>query len=167
MQEGFVIFYESRKLKENQNNYATHDFELASIVHALKMWRKYFLGRRLELMIDHVILKYLFDQPRLNVRKYRWLKFLCEFDFEIKYVKGKENKVSYALSRKFHVISFSMCKFDLRTRVLKAQNSNETYLQVKENLQQGKLDENVKHTSLEKMIFLFIKIDCILRIVYI
>jgi hypothetical protein len=31
-----VLCYESRKLKEHENNYATHDLELATIVHALK-----------------------------------------------------------------------------------------------------------------------------------
>jgi len=44
MQEGHVICYKSRKLKENEKNYATHDLELATIVHALKMWRHYILG---------------------------------------------------------------------------------------------------------------------------
>ena len=39
MQQGFVFFYESRKLKEHENNYATRDLELAAIVHAVKMWR--------------------------------------------------------------------------------------------------------------------------------
>lgn len=34
-QNGFVICYESRKLKENENNYATHNLELAAIIHAL------------------------------------------------------------------------------------------------------------------------------------
>jgi hypothetical protein len=37
-QNGFVICYESRKLKEHERNYATHDLELASIVHALRKW---------------------------------------------------------------------------------------------------------------------------------
>ena len=35
-QNGFVICYESIKLKEHENNYATHDLELAAIVHALR-----------------------------------------------------------------------------------------------------------------------------------
>jgi hypothetical protein len=35
-QNGFVICYESMKLKENEINYATHDLELAAIVHALR-----------------------------------------------------------------------------------------------------------------------------------
>jgi hypothetical protein len=36
---GFVICFETRKLKEHEIMYATHDLELADIVHALKKWR--------------------------------------------------------------------------------------------------------------------------------
>ena len=39
MHDGHVISYESINLKEHENNYATHDLELVSIVHALKMCR--------------------------------------------------------------------------------------------------------------------------------
>jgi hypothetical protein len=90
---GFVIFYESKKLKEHERNYATRDLELAPIVHALKKWRHYPMGRRFEWRTDHNGMKYLFDQPTLNARQSRWLEFLCEYDFDIKYIKGKENKV--------------------------------------------------------------------------
>ena len=37
LQEDYVISYESRKLKIHERNYATHDLELATIIHALKM----------------------------------------------------------------------------------------------------------------------------------
>jgi hypothetical protein len=67
-QNGYVISYESRKLKEHERNYATHDLELASIVHALNMWRNYLMGKRFELRMDHSGLKYLFEQPTLNSR---------------------------------------------------------------------------------------------------
>ena len=85
MQDNHVICYESRKLKENEKNHATHDLEIAAIVHALKMWMHYLMGRQFELRTDHYGLKYLFDQPTLNARQDRWLEFLCEFDFEIKH----------------------------------------------------------------------------------
>ena len=104
-------------MKKHDKNYATHDLELAAIVHALKMWRHYLMGRRFELRTDHCGLKYLFDQPTLNARQARWLEFLCEFDFEIKHIKGKENKVVDALSRKMqemHVESLSICQSDLK-----------------------------------------------------
>ena len=45
MQDSHVVCYELRKLKDHEKNYATHDLELASIVHALKMWRHYLMGR--------------------------------------------------------------------------------------------------------------------------
>jgi hypothetical protein len=101
-QNGFVICYESRKLKEHERNYATQDLELAAIVHALKKWRHYLMGRRFELRTDHNDLKYLFNKPTLNVRHSRWLEFLCEYDFDIKHIKGKENKVVDALNRRVH-----------------------------------------------------------------
>src|SRR5713226_6869309 len=61
MQDNHVICYESRKLKDHEKNYATRDLELAAIVHALKMWRHYLMGRIFELITDHCGLKYLFD----------------------------------------------------------------------------------------------------------
>jgi hypothetical protein len=61
------------KLKEHERNYATHDLELASIVHALKMWSHYLMGKKFELRIDHSGLKYLSGQPTLNAKKRRWL----------------------------------------------------------------------------------------------
>ena len=73
------------------------------------------MGRIFELRTDHCGLKYLFEQPTLNAREARWLEFLCEFDFEIKYIKRKENKVVDALSRKvreMHVASLSICQSD-------------------------------------------------------
>ena len=92
MQYNHVVCYESRKLKDHQKNYATHDLELAIIVHALKMWRNYLMGRKFELRTSHCGMKYLFDQPTLNARQDRWLEFLCDFDFEIKHIKGKKTK---------------------------------------------------------------------------
>jgi hypothetical protein len=37
MQDGRVIAYASRQLKEHENRYPTHDLELAAVVHALKI----------------------------------------------------------------------------------------------------------------------------------
>ena len=54
-------------------------------------------------MSDHNGLRYLFDQPNLNARKARWLATLSEFDFEIRYIKGKENRVADALSKRAQV----------------------------------------------------------------
>ena len=76
-----------------------HDLVLTTIIHALKMWRHYLLGMRFTLMSDHIGLRYLFDQPNLNARQARLLATLSEFDFEIRYIKGKENQVADDFSR--------------------------------------------------------------------
>ena len=59
-QRDHVVCYESRKLKEHERKYAIHDLELVTIVHALKMWRHYLMGKKFELRIDHCVLKHLF-----------------------------------------------------------------------------------------------------------
>ena len=59
---------------------------------------------KFELRIYHSGLKYLFEKKKLNARKTRWLEFMCEFDFDIKHIQGKENKVVDALSRRVHAM---------------------------------------------------------------
>jgi hypothetical protein len=44
-QEGHMIYYESRKLKEHERNYVTHDLQLAVVINSLKMWRHYIMGK--------------------------------------------------------------------------------------------------------------------------
>jgi len=46
MQDQRVIAYASRALRRHEENYATHDLELAVVVHALKIWRHYLLGNQ-------------------------------------------------------------------------------------------------------------------------
>ena len=53
MKNGHVFGYESRNLKEHERNYATHDLVLATIVHTLKMWRHYLMGKRFEIRTNH------------------------------------------------------------------------------------------------------------------
>jgi hypothetical protein len=116
LMQGHVIFYESR-----------HDMELATIVHALKMWGHYLLVRIFVLMTYHSGLRYLFDQPKLNVRQARWMDLLSEFDFEIKHIKGKENRVVDALSRSMklvHLEVVSASESDFKERV---KTAHETY----------------------------------------
>ena len=88
------------------------------------------MGRKFELRIYHYGLKYLFDQPTLNSRKARWLEFLCEFDFEIKHIKGKKNKVVDALNREvkeMHVASISIYQSDLRQLIVNRNAEDEMY----------------------------------------
>ena len=76
-------------------------------------------------MSDNISLKYLFDQQNLNARQVRWLSFLSEYDFEIKHLKGKENKVANTLSHHVNLLFASIkYEFDLQNQILSAENSD-------------------------------------------
>jgi hypothetical protein len=60
MQDNRVIAYASRALRPHEQNYPTHDLELAAVVHALKMWRHYLMGTHCNIFTDHKSLKYIF-----------------------------------------------------------------------------------------------------------
>ena len=60
IQHGKVIAYASYQLKSYEQNYPNHDFELAAVVFALKIWRHYLYGERCEIYTNHKSLKYFF-----------------------------------------------------------------------------------------------------------
>ena len=100
MQRGHVIAYTSRQLKPHESRYPTHDLELGAMVFALKIWRHYLYGVWCTIYTDHKSLKYLMDQPNLNMRQRRWLDVVKDYDCEILYHPGKANVVADALSRR-------------------------------------------------------------------
>jgi hypothetical protein len=53
MQDGHLVVYASQQLRKHEVHYVTHDLELASVVHALKIWRHYLMVKRCELHMDH------------------------------------------------------------------------------------------------------------------
>ena len=99
MQEGKVVSYLSRQLRPHEENYPTHDLELAAVVFALKVWRHYLMGKRTEIYTDHKSLKYIFTQRELNMRQRRWIELIKDYDLGIHYHPGKANVVADALSR--------------------------------------------------------------------
>ena len=79
MQEGKVVSYLSRQLRPHEENYPTHDLELAAVVFALKTWRSYLVGHRCEIYTDHKSLKYIFTQKELNMRQRRWMELIKDY----------------------------------------------------------------------------------------
>ena len=100
MQDGKVVAYASRQLKPHEQNYLTHDLELATVVFALKIWRHYLYGEKCRIFTDHKSLKYLLTQKELNLRQRRWLELFKDYDCIVDYHSGKANVVKDALSRK-------------------------------------------------------------------
>jgi len=131
-QDGRVIAYASRKLRPHEEGYATHDLELAAIVHALRLWRHYLMGQKFELKTDHSGLQHIFSQKDLNARQRRWSETLSEYDFDITYIKGTLNRVADALSRRPRIFSVIPLKVDLRERILNAQRNDSWCLEVRD-----------------------------------
>jgi hypothetical protein len=97
------VSYASHQLKHHERNYPTHDLELASVMHALKVWRQYLMGKHCDVFTDHKSLKYIFTQKELNMRQIRWLELIKDYDMSLQYHPGKANVVAYTLSRKSYV----------------------------------------------------------------
>jgi hypothetical protein len=90
--------YGSRQLRPHELNYLTHDLELAAVVHALKSWRHFLYGSKCKLFTDHKSLKYFFTQKDLNMRQWRWLELIKDYDLIINCTPRKANVVEDALS---------------------------------------------------------------------
>ena len=100
MQHENVIAYASRQLKNHEQNYPTHDLELAAIVFALRIWRHYLYVVPCKNVTNHKSLQYLFTHKELNMRQRRWVEFIKDYECTIEYHPGKANVVVDALNRK-------------------------------------------------------------------
>jgi hypothetical protein len=63
----------------------------------------YLYGQKCDVYTDHKSLKYIFTQSELNMRQWRWLELIKDYELEIHYHPRKANVVADALSRKSQV----------------------------------------------------------------
>jgi hypothetical protein len=80
------------------------------------------------------------------------LEFLCEYDFDIKHIKEKENKVVDSLSKRVHELhatTISMYRNDIKGRILEDANADLQYMELLAKLQQGEMPQKVENYKLE------------------
>jgi hypothetical protein len=73
---------------------------MMEILHALKKWHPYLIGRHFKVKTDHDSLKYFLEQILCSEEQQKWVTKILGYDFEIIYKKGKKNVVADALSIK-------------------------------------------------------------------
>ena len=93
-----IGFY-SRQYRSAEFNYPTHEQEMLAVVECMKHWYPQPTGTCFEVLTDHAPLRFWRTQRDLSKRQIRWLDFLCDFDFDVKYIPGITNTAADALSR--------------------------------------------------------------------
>ena len=96
-QNGHPCLFISRTLNKAEENYTTSEKELLVIVWAMKRLRQYLLGNKFKIQTDHRALVWLHNVQDPSSRLLRCRLRMEEYDYEIDYVKGKENKVADCL----------------------------------------------------------------------
>ena len=95
-----VVAYGSRCLSSAEQNYCVTRKEMLALVHFLKEFRPYLLGKTCVVRTDHHALQWLqtFREPSGQVA--RWLQRLQEFDFVVEYRANPKHTNADALSRR-------------------------------------------------------------------
>lgn len=117
-QEDHPNCFASRTLNEHEIRYSTIEKELLAIIWATKYFRPYLFGQKFIIRTDHQPLVWLSSLKEPNSKLQRWKIKLNEFDYDIEYVKGKDNKVADFLSRinaKTHQINLNEIEEDQRS----------------------------------------------------
>jgi hypothetical protein len=113
MQEGRPLAFESRPLKGKDLHKPIYEKEMMAILHALKKWRPYLIGRHFKVKTDHDSLKYFLEQRLSSEEQQKWVTKILGYDFEIIYKKGKQNVVADALSRKDEDVEAFLCAISI------------------------------------------------------
>jgi hypothetical protein len=90
MQEGRPLAFESRPLKGRDLHKPIYEKEMMAILHALKKWHPYLIGRHFKVKTDHDSLKYFLEQRLSSEEQQKWVTKILGYDFEIVYKKGRK-----------------------------------------------------------------------------
>ena len=118
MQNRHPLAYESGKLRGPELLYNIYDKEMLAIMHALDKFWQYLVGARFVVKSDHNSLKYLLEQKDLNERQQKWVSRIQAYDFDIEFVKGKNNVVADALSRRPSILAITGITVDWKDQLV-------------------------------------------------
>lgn len=93
------VGYASRKLLANEKTYSSTTLELLGLCFGITYFREYLWGRHFTVFCDNISIQYYNNLKIPSARIARLTLKLLDFNFDIQYKKGKENKVADALSR--------------------------------------------------------------------
>ena len=93
------IAYSGKRLNCHQKNYDTTEKEALAIVLGFQQFDSFLRGNKVYVLTDHKALKWLLNYKTPTGRIARWIAYLQQFDFEIKYKPGVKHANADCLSR--------------------------------------------------------------------
>jgi hypothetical protein len=98
MQEGRHLAFTNKQLSERNLVKSIYEKEMLPIMHVMDLWCPYLLGQQFQIKTDHQSLKYFLEQRISFTEQQKWVTKLFGYDYEIIYMKYKDNVVVDALS---------------------------------------------------------------------
>ncbi|KII64900.1 Transposon Ty3-I Gag-Pol polyprotein [Thelohanellus kitauei] len=107
------ISFASQVLNTSQRRYSTTDKELYALIWSCRKFKPYLYGKKFEILTDHNPLVHVRNMKDTHGRRARWFEELEQYDYDIRYIQGKENIVADALSRSICTVLQSTIDFGL------------------------------------------------------
>ena len=139
-----VVAYWSRQLHKAERNYSTVEREALAVVSAVKEFYPYLYGFTFTVITDHNPLISLKGLKDTGGRLTRWLMFLQQFNFDIKYKQGSKHVNADVISRKpsptssISVLTSELPLFTSVSDLIKAQKEDPQLARVRAAIEQGK-----------------------------
>lgn len=132
----------SKKISTCEQKYSVTDKEALAVVLACRNFHHYLWGANFEIQTDHQPLTNIFRRRTKSPRVTRWMLEMREYNFHVKYVKGKENVVADQLSRPVRIVTCHPKVTWLgltREEFIREQREDQTWNELMDYLQGGLL----------------------------
>ncbi|UYV76085.1 hypothetical protein LAZ67_13002472 [Cordylochernes scorpioides] len=95
----YPVQYFSRTLRPHEKNYSISELECLAIVESVEKFRIYLMDRKFTIFSDHHALQWLKTIKNPSGRLFRWSLRLSSYEYEVRYIKGKQQYEADLLSR--------------------------------------------------------------------
>ncbi|UYV72754.1 hypothetical protein LAZ67_10000538 [Cordylochernes scorpioides] len=95
----YPVQFFSRTLRPHEKNYSISELECLAIVESVEKFRIYLMGRKFTIFSDHHALQWLKTIKNPSSRLFRWSLRLSSYEYEVRYIKGKQQYEADLLSR--------------------------------------------------------------------
>ena len=94
-----VIEYASRTFNKAERQYCVTRKEMSALIFGLKQFKTYLLGKHFLVRVDHMAITYYRQTKEPVGQQARFLDFMAQFDFDVKYREGSRHVNADCLSR--------------------------------------------------------------------